>query len=106
MATVEFDRLVKRYGTVPVVHGIDRDGGWCTVHTQGDGSRVRRRHDAASLGIRSGSERRRVPVSVYTALATAGAIGGSPGSPIPDGTSRLGTMCVSITGHSSMRSRR
>src|SRR6516162_1107007 len=34
-----------------------------------------------------GSERRRFPVAAKTALATAGAIGGVPGSPIPPGCS-------------------
>ena len=41
---------------------------------------------------RIGNLRTGVPVSAYTALATAGAIGGTPGSPTPPGGSVLGTM--------------
>src|SRR6202022_4213510 len=52
----------------------------------------------------SGSLRSRCPVSAYTALATAGAIGGVPGSPTPPGCSSLEMMSTSIAGHSSMRS--
>ena len=39
-----------------------------------------------------------------TAFTTAGAIGGSPGSPTPLGASPLGTMWVSTTGASGIRS--
>ena len=52
----------------------------------------------------SGSSRRRWPVSANTALATAGAIGGTPGSPTPPGFSVLGTMWTSTTGISFRRS--
>ncbi len=50
--------------------------------------------------IRSGSRRRRFPVAAKTALATAGATGGTPGSPTPPGFSVLCTMCVSTRGMS------
>src|SRR6185437_15955806 len=53
---------------------------------------------------RMGSVRKRFPVAAKTAFATAGAIGGKPGSPTPPGASVLGTMCTSITGISDMRS--
>lgn len=53
---------------------------------------------------RIGSFRMRLPVSVKSALATAGAIGGTPGSPTPVGGSVLFTMWTSISGISSMRS--
>src|SRR5688572_3860238 len=43
-------------------------------------------------------------VSANSAFATAGAIGGVPGSPIPPSGSPLVTMCVSIAGISFMRS--
>ena len=45
-----------------------------------------------------GSSRVRFFVSANTAFATAGAIGGVPGSPIPPGCSLLSTMCTSIFG--------
>src|SRR5206468_1617382 len=53
---------------------------------------------------RSGSERTRSPVSPYNALATAGASGGTPGSPTPVGASCDATMCTSTFGISLMRS--
>lgn len=53
---------------------------------------------------RIGSLRIRLPVSAKTALATAGAIGGVPGSPTPPGGSALGMMWTSTTGISLMRS--
>src|SRR5438094_10569018 len=37
------------------------------------------------------------------ALATAGASGGTPGSPMPSGSSVLGTMCTSMSGAWFMR---
>ena len=52
---------------------------------------------------RSGSRRRRLPVAAKTAFATAGAIGGTPGSPTPLGRSVLETMCTSTLGASCMR---
>ena len=54
----------------------------------------------------SGSLRMRLPVAANIAFATAGAIGGVPGSPIPPGASRLGTMCTSTFGIWFMRSMR
>src|SRR5258706_1392858 len=57
-------------------------------------------HNSASIG----SRRMRLPVTAKIAFASAGATGGKPGSPMPLGSSVDGTMCVSITGHSNMRS--
>ena len=48
--------------------------------------------------------RRRLPVAAASALATAGAIGGTPGSPTPVGLAVDGTMCTSTVGISLMRS--
>lgn len=45
----------------------------------------------------------RRPVAAKTALATAGATGGTPGSPTPPGGSRLGRMYTSTKGISSIR---
>jgi hypothetical protein len=50
-----------------------------------------------------GNDRTRLPVSAKSAFATAGAIGGTGGSPVPVGNSRLGTMCTSMTGISLIR---
>ncbi len=52
----------------------------------------------------SGRLRRRWPVSANNAFATAGAMGGVPGSPTPPGRSLPATISVSMTGHSFMRS--
>ena len=46
----------------------------------------------------SGSDRRRFPVRANSALATAGAIGGTPGSPTPLGARSLATIHVSTLG--------
>lgn len=53
---------------------------------------------------RNGSRRTRLPVSAKYALATAGAIGGTPGSPTPIGAADERTMCRSMLGMSSIRS--
>src|ERR1700741_3023980 len=53
--------------------------------------------------IRIGSVRIRFPVAANIALAIAGAVHGTPGSPIPPDFSLFSTMCVSIVGHSFMR---
>ena len=50
-----------------------------------------------------GSSRKRFPVAAKRAFATAGAIGGVPGSPTPPDFSLLSTMCTSICGISFMR---
>lgn len=50
-----------------------------------------------------GSWRWRWPVSRASALAKAGASGGTPGSPMPLGGSALGTMCTATRGVSVMR---
>src|SRR6185437_2821097 len=54
----------------------------------------------------SGSTRSRLPVAAASALATAGAIGGTPGSPTPVGLSVDGTMCTSMAGISLIRNTR
>ena len=56
--------------------------------------------------MRMGSERIRVPVSLATALATAGAMGGVPGSPTPPGSAPLSMTWVSIRGISLSASMR
>ena len=48
----------------------------------------------------------RFPVSLKSAFATAGAIGGVPGSPTPVGLSPPGTRCTSTCGISFIRSTR
>lgn len=58
----------------------------------------------ALLTGRSGNRRRRVPVSAKNAFATAGAIGGSAGSPAPPGSSSLSMRITSTSGISLMRS--
>jgi len=50
---------------------------------------------------RSGSRRKRCPEAANTALATAGATTGTPGSPTPPGDAVLGTMCTSTCGISA-----
>jgi hypothetical protein len=50
-----------------------------------------------------GSRRVGVPVSASKALATAGAIGGTPGSPMPVGRWAEGMICVSTAGMSLIR---
>ena len=56
-----------------------------------------------SCAMSKGSARSRLPVAAKIALATAGAIGGVPGSPMPPGASVLGRMCTSTRGISFMR---
>ena len=49
-----------------------------------------------------GSFRSRFPVNAKIAFATAGAVGGNPGSPVPLGGAVLGTMWTSTDGICSM----
>ena len=57
-----------------------------------------------SDAFRSGSERMRLPVTSKIALATAGAIGGVPGSPMPPHLPPPDSAkCVSMTGASAIR---
>jgi hypothetical protein len=51
-----------------------------------------------------GRTRSRLAVTANTALATAGPIGATPGSPTPVGASDDDTICTSTFGISSMRS--
>ncbi len=51
----------------------------------------------------NGSLRRRLPVNAATALAIAGAMGGTPGSPRPVGGSSLGTKYTATDGASVIR---
>ena len=53
---------------------------------------------------RIGRRRRRLPVTAKMALATAGAMGGTPVSPTPPILSVLSTMCASTSGISFIRS--
>src|SRR5260221_6432889 len=69
-------------------------------------TRAREEHAHAHFAEASGSERTRFPASAKSALATAGATGGVPGSPTPVGFSPPGTRCTSTTGISFMRSTR
>ena len=55
-------------------------------------SRPPPRQLALRLSKSNGSERRRFPVAAKMAFATAGATGGTPGSPTPVGFSPEGTM--------------
>src|ERR1700732_639367 len=59
---------------------------------------------SANSLARIGSRRMRFPVAAKIALASAGATGGTPGSPTPVGFTVLGTMCTSIFGDSKIRS--
>src|SRR5258708_209601 len=65
-------------------------------------------HEFTSSRARSlariGSLRMRLPVTAKIAFASAGATGGTPGSPTPVGFSVLGTICTSISGDSKIRS--
>ena len=70
------------------------------VSSEGD---VTRRIQAL---IRIGSERIRVPVRLETAFATAGAMGGVPGSPTPPGSAPLSMTWVSMRGISLSASMR
>jgi histidine kinase/DNA gyrase B/HSP90-like ATPase len=62
-----------------------------------------RRCDQASPDFANGSTVTRLPVAENTALANAGPIGATPGSPTPVGASVEGTMCTSTFGISFMR---
>src|SRR6266849_2520608 len=57
----------------------------------------------AKSSARMGRRRRRLPVAAKTALQTAGATTGKPGSPLPVGSSLLMTRCTSTLGISVMR---
>jgi len=97
---------IERHGTVAllVTHGRSRrsasDPGPCLTSV-GQGPAVEgkdlRCDDRQALAARAaarskGSLRSLTPVAMRTALATAGAIGGSPGSPTPLGGFVDGTM--------------
>jgi hypothetical protein len=58
---------------------------------------------AGRQSMRNGSVRSRLPVAAKIAFATAGAIGGVPGSPTPPGAAPLATISTSIRGASSIR---
>ena len=55
-------------------------------------------HPLTSVYRRSGSSRKRRPVNENSALATAAASGGTPGSPTPPGGRVLSTTCVCTMG--------
>src|ERR1700730_12973846 len=62
-----------------------------------------RQEGQAVPAVEKGSTRWRLPVAAKTALATAGPIGATPGSPTPVGASVEGTIWTSTFGMSSMR---
>ena len=64
----------------------------------GDAGLIKSRIDQTNFSRSNGMRRMRLPVSLNTALATAGAIGGVPGSPMPVGGSLLATICTSTRG--------
>lgn len=67
---------------------------------------ARRRHRFLNLDrcyVTSGSDRCRFPVNANKAFATAGAMGGVPGSPTPPGACVDGTRCTSTAGISFIR---
>src|SRR4029453_14981613 len=72
--------------------GDQEDGLWRACH-----------HDRAVARPEKGRRRTGRPSSASQALATAGAIGGTPGSPAPVGGAADGTMCTSTRGISSTR---
>src|SRR5262249_10580787 len=98
-----------------VLVGVDDDRAPMQAHRAlvevvGAGGR-RQREEAENRGgpphaSFSGRGRRRWPVAANTALATAGAIGGVPGSPAPPAFSPLETMWTSTFGIASSRSTR
>ncbi len=68
----------------------------------GRGAMARSRQTKSPM--EKGSRRGWRPVALNTALATAGPIGGTPGSPTPVGASMDGTICTSTVGMSERRS--
>jgi hypothetical protein len=72
---------------------IQPRSGWHLVSSQA----------GAKSSWRIGKRRRRLPVAAKTALQMAGTTTGSPGSPIPVGSSLLGTTYTSVLGVSAMR---
>ena len=105
--------MVAAGGSLPWIGGYGRGGPrrcppmTSKARSPGTGLLARRRVVPAQALRRSlrlnGSTRTRLPVAAATALATAGPIGGTPGSPTPVGFSVDGTMWTSTTGISSMR---
>jgi len=102
-----------------LVHTARRQDQGAAVLRKAPGSRLaetRRRpgdHDDPvhehSFGYQASLRGRRVmtcPVMAASALATAGAMGGVPGSPTPEGALVDATMCTSTSGMASMRSTR
>jgi hypothetical protein len=70
----------------------------CCQHDGGDVALIRHRIAQTNFSWSNGMRRMRLPVNLNTALATAGAIGGKPGSPMPVGASLLATKCTSTCG--------
>ena len=64
--------------------------------------RDRRQDERAGHAAKKGRLRQRLAVAANSALATAGAIGGVPGSPMPPGSASDAMMRVSISGQSAM----
>ena len=83
-----------------------RDTARLREHERGRDEHQRHReplHPSASSAS-TGSRRIRLPVTAKIAPHSAGATGGTPGSPMPLGSSSLATAYVSIAGHSYIRS--
>jgi len=83
------------------IESMGRDPAVCPDWKIAAGLRAKARTYAAERS--SGSLRKYLPVKQATALATAGAIGGTPGSPRPVGGSLLGTKCTATGGASLIR---
>ena len=69
----------------------------------GDGARTSVRQARAPSALANGISRNRWPVRAKIAFASAGAIGGTPGSPAPACFSRLATISTCVRGVSKIR---
>lgn len=102
-------------GGLPLAHDADaeRRRAHGLDHRQVVDARVMNQRDDPQIGmlpaqlvscVPIGRRRMRLPVAAARALASAGANGGTGGSPIPVGTLAEGTICTSTRGMSAMRS--
>src|SRR5439155_9662613 len=89
-----------RVVATPAVVG---EGGGGRQREQRRQEQRRARSHRLSRSLSIGSVRIRLPVSTKIALVTAGATGGTPGSPRPPGAWPESTMMVSTVGASPMR---
>ena len=113
LVTLDFGEIAQR----PQGFGCRRLGAGLGVDAAGDqGRQCREEGDGLEVHLfaphafgtkrEKGRSRMRWPVSLAQALPTAGAIGGTPGSPTPVGFSSDGTMNTSTFGISLMRKTR